>query len=66
MIEVTRLNNEPFLLNADLIEFIEETPNTVISMQSGRRVIVCETSEEIKKLVIEYKKQLFAGLYPKV
>jgi len=60
MIRVSRLNNEIFLVNCDLIEFVEETPNTVISMASGRKVVVTETCEEIKQLIIEYKRQIFA------
>jgi len=66
MISVHRLNNEEFLVNCDLIEFVEETPDTVISMTSGRKLVVSETCEEIKRLIIEYKRQIFGafGAYP--
>jgi flagellar protein FlbD len=66
MISVHRLNNEEFLVNCDLIEFVEETPDTVISMTSGRKLVVFETCEEIKRLIIEYKRQIFGafGAYP--
>lgn len=47
------------MLNCDLIEFIEETPDTVISMTSGRKVVVAETSEEIRQLVIKYKRAIY-------
>ncbi len=59
MISVHRLNNEEFLINCDLIEFAEETPDTVISMTSGRKLVVSETCDEIKRLIIEYKRQIF-------
>lgn len=59
MIRLTRLNNEAFLVNCDLIEYVEETPHTVISMMSGRRLVVSETSDEVRRRVIEYKRQLY-------
>ena len=59
MISVHRLNNDEFLVNCDLIEFVEETPDTVISMTSGRKLVVSERCEEIKRLIIEYKRQIF-------
>jgi Uncharacterized protein, possibly involved in motility len=37
MIYVTRLNNEEFIINAELIEFIEKTPDTVISLTTGKK-----------------------------
>ncbi|MDR1620035.1 MAG: flagellar FlbD family protein [Clostridiales bacterium] len=58
MIRVTRLNKEEFLVNGELIEFVEETPHTVISMTSGRRLVVAETSEQVRQLVIDYKRLL--------
>lgn len=59
MISVHRLNNEEFLINSDLIEFVEETPDTVISMTSGRKLVVSESCDEIKRLIIEYKRQIY-------
>jgi len=59
VIRVHRLNNEEFLVNCDLIEFVEARPDTVISMTSGRKLVVAETCEEIKRLIIEYKRQIF-------
>lgn len=61
MIRVHRLNNQEFLINCELIEFVEETPNTVISMVSGRKLVVSETSEEIQNLIIEYKRKIFSS-----
>jgi len=61
MISVHRLNNEEFLINCDLIEFVEETPDTVISMTSGRKLVVSESCDEIKRLIIEYKRQIYSA-----
>jgi len=64
MISLKRLNKEAFMVNCDLIEFVEETPDTVISMASGRKLVVNESSEEIKRLVIEYKRQIYSANHP--
>lgn len=58
MITVTRLNKETFLVNQDLIEFIEETPDTVVSMQSGRKLVVIETAAEIEKAIMDYRRSI--------
>lgn len=59
MICLTRLNNDAFMVNCEHIEFVEQTPDTIIAMVSGRKVVVRESSEEEKRLVIEYKRQIF-------
>ena len=61
MIEVTKLNGKKIMINAELIETIEETPDTMISFVTGRKIIVKESRQEVKNLVILYKKQLFVG-----
>lgn len=60
MIEVTKLNGAKLLINADLIETVEETPDTVISFTTGRKIIVKESRQEIKNLVKSYRKDIFA------
>ncbi|MCI5959474.1 MAG: flagellar FlbD family protein [Lachnospiraceae bacterium] len=59
MIEVTRLNGTKILINPDLIELVEETPDTVISFTTGRKIIVKESRQEIKNLVKLYRKDIF-------
>lgn len=61
MIEVTKLNGKKLIVNAELIETIEETPNTVISFLTGKKIIVKESRQEVKNLVILYKKELLIG-----
>lgn len=63
MIEVTRFNNSTFLVNADLIETVEETPDTVITLANGRKYIVKESAESIKSRIIEYKNNIFRGVF---
>ena len=60
MIEVTKLNDMKLLVNAELIETVEETPDTVISFVTGKKIIVKESRQEIKNLVILYRKGIFA------
>lgn len=59
MIDVTRLNDSKLTINADLIEKVEESPDTVITLTSGNKFIVKESRQEIKNLVILYKKEIF-------
>lgn len=54
MIHVTRLNHVSVILNSDLIEYIEVTPDTVISLTNGQKLMVLESAEEIIARVVEY------------
>ncbi len=58
MIKVTKLNNREIIVNADLIRFIEQTPDTMITLISGDRVIVKEPMEEVVKRAIEYNRSV--------
>jgi flagellar protein FlbD len=55
MITLTRLNNEEFIVNADLIELIEKTPDTVLTLTTGKKLMVRETSTAVIDKVIEYR-----------
>ena len=52
MIEVTKINGVKVLVNPDLIELVEETPDTVLTLTTGKKIIVKESRQEIKNLVI--------------
>lgn len=54
MIEVTRLNGTVFMINPFQIEAIEETPDTVMVLQSGRKLVVKEKGKEIEKRFVEF------------
>ncbi len=60
MIEVTKLNGVKVLLNPHLFEIVEETPDTVITLTTGKKIIVKESRQEIKNLVKSYRKDIFA------
>lgn len=59
MIEITRLNGVKFSINCELIETVEETPDTVITLTNGKKFVVSENMEQIKNLVIDFKKQIY-------
>lgn len=60
MIEVTRLKGKKMMINAELIETVEETPDTVITLTNGKKFVVSESAEEVTSLVIDYKRKIFA------
>ncbi len=62
MIELTRINEVKFSLNPELIEIIETTPDTVITLTTGKKLIVKESRQEVKNLVLSYKRAIFAEL----
>ena len=61
MIEVTKINGSKVLINPDLMELVEETPDTVITFTTGRKIIVKESRQEVKNLVKLYRKDSFAN-----
>ncbi len=59
MIKLTRLDKSEYWINAHQIEFLEQAPdNTVVSLASGKKVIVRETAEDIVKNIISYRKKI--------
>ena len=62
MIQFTRINRTPLVLNADLIEHIETTPDTVISLTNGQKFVVLETAEEVIQRVIGFRRKVQAPL----
>jgi flagellar protein FlbD len=58
MIQVTRMNRVPLVLNADLIEHIETTPDTVVSLTNGQKIVLLESAEEIVRRVIEFRRAI--------
>jgi flagellar protein FlbD len=62
VVKVTRFDGSQFYLNADLIELIEETPDTVVTLSTGRKVVVREPAQTVVERVIQYRRQIHAGL----
>lgn len=58
MIELTRLNNSQIMINCDLIETVEENPDTVITLTTGKKFVVKESRQDIRNLVISYKQKI--------
>ena len=56
MIHVTRINHVPLVLNSDLIEHIESTADTIISLTNGQKLMVLESADEVVKRVIEFRR----------
>ena len=58
MIAVTRLNGAEFIVNAELIELVESTPDTIVSLTTGKKYMVRETVDEIIDRIIQYRRQI--------
>lgn len=58
MIRLTRINQAPFFLNANLIEFVETTPDTVVTTVNGQKVMVLEDAEEVVKRIEDYHRRI--------
>lgn len=59
MITITRLNDKELLINCDLIECIEATPDTTITMTTGRKIIAKESIDDVIDRILEYKKRIY-------
>lgn len=64
MIELTRLQGQKVVVNVDLIEFIEETPDTLVTTTTGKKIMVKETVQEIIQKSIDFKKRCRLGRQP--
>lgn len=62
MIQLTRLNHIPLVLNSDLIEHIEITPDTVITLTSGQKIMVLEAAAEVIERVVAFRRSILSGI----
>ncbi len=62
MISITRLNDTELVVNSDMIEFVEATPDTILTLTDGKKVIVKESPSEIVDLIIEFRNRVMAPL----
>ncbi len=58
MIQLTRINHKPLVVNSDLIEHIDSTPDTIISMTNGQKLVVLETVDEVVRRVVEFRSNI--------
>jgi flagellar protein FlbD len=61
MILLTRLNNRPLVVNSDMIKFIENTPDTVITLVSGEKIVVLETVAEVMEEIVSFRRRIVAA-----
>ncbi len=57
MVKITRLNGSILVVNADMIEFLEATPDTIVTLSTGRKVVAKESIDELIDKVVEYKRR---------
>ena len=61
MIRLTRINKVPIVLNSDLIEHVETTPDTVITLTTGQKLMVLESADEVIGKVIDFRRAVASG-----
>jgi flagellar protein FlbD len=62
MIQLTRLNNSLLTVNSDLIKFVEQSPDTVITLLNGEKILVRETADEIVLRTINFRRSVLQGI----
>jgi flagellar protein FlbD len=58
MIRLTRINHEPLILNSDLIEIIETTPDTVLTLTTSQKIVVLESPDDIVERIVQFRRRL--------
>ena len=66
MIHITRLNHAPMVLNSDLIEYIETTPDTVVTLTNGQKLMVLEEPDELIERILEFRRRYTQARVPGV
>ena len=64
MIQLTRLNNKPIMVNSDLIKFVEQSPDTLVTLISGEKIVVLEKADEVRARITEFRRSVLRGLFP--
>jgi flagellar protein FlbD len=59
MIKLNRLDGEPFILNAELIRYVESRPDTFVSLTTGERLVVKQSMEQVLELALEYQRSKY-------
>ncbi len=61
MIQLTRLNNHPLVVNSDLIKFVEQAPDTVITLLNGEKIVVRESAQDVLDRVVQFRRSVLQG-----
>ena len=62
MVQLTRLNGHPLALNSDLIKFVEQAPDTVITLVTGEKIVVKESAEDVLERVLQFRRSVLQGI----
>jgi flagellar protein FlbD len=62
MIQLTRLNNHPLAVNSDLIKFVEQSPDTVITLVNGEKIVVRESAQDVMARIVEFRRSVLQGI----
>lgn len=62
MIQLTRLNNTNITINSDLIKFVEQSPDTVITLLNGEKILVRESAEQILERIIQFRRRVLSEM----
>jgi flagellar protein FlbD len=62
MIQLTRLNNHPLVVNSDLIKFVEQAPDTVITLVNGDKIVVRESAQDVLERVVQFRRSVLQGI----
>jgi flagellar protein FlbD len=62
MIQLTRLNHNPLIINSDLIKLIENAPDTVLTLVTGEKIVVLESSGQVVEKIVEFRRRILAEL----
>jgi flagellar protein FlbD len=62
MIQLTRLNNKAIMVNSDLIKFVEQSPDTLVTLINGEKIVVREDAQQVLARIIEFRRAVLAGL----
>ncbi len=58
MVRLTKINKKEIYINADLMEFIESTPDTLITLTTGKKILVSESVDEVIEGIIEFRRRI--------
>ena len=61
MIQLTRLNNHPLTVNSDLIKFVENAPDTVLTLVTGEKIVVLETTQQVLEKIVEFRRTILSS-----
>jgi uncharacterized protein YlzI (FlbEa/FlbD family) len=61
MIQLTRLNNHQLVVNSDLIKFVEQAPDTVITLVDGDKIVVLESARDVLERVVQFRRLVLQG-----